>query len=115
MPSMCSVSPRTAVRSASSTRRTENVIYGRARPRIGIVRSHHDLAGATVRDQMPQRLGGEDQASRNRAAANITGTFLQRLLRNGRERQTSMIRPGAVGQQVAARGGRTILSPGKTV
>jgi len=45
----------------AQTRRAENVIHGRARPRIRVVGPHHDLAGAAFRDQMPQRLGGEDQ------------------------------------------------------
>ena len=42
----------------AQARRTENVLHSRARPRIGIIGPHHDLAGTTFRDQMPQRLGG---------------------------------------------------------
>src|SRR6266446_1083084 len=44
----------------AQARGLENMLHGRARPRIGIVGAHDDLAGTALRYQMPQRLRGEN-------------------------------------------------------
>src|SRR6266853_4944075 len=95
--------------------RVEDVVHRRARPGIGIVGAHDDLAGAGLGGQVPQGLRGEDDRVVVHLAK-VLGRLLLELAGAARgERQAALVgAPRVRGQEASAVGGAD-LEAGKAV
>src|SRR5437763_10206629 len=99
----------------AETRRAQDMIDRRARPRERIVRAHDDLAGARLGRQVTQRLGREDDRVVVHLAHVLGRPLLQRPGLALREGRLHGVGPIHVRRKVATAVRRADLEPGELV